>query len=139
MNTYTGRCLCGGIRFEIAGALPPVQICHCSQCRRAQGTAMATNVPVAVSQLRFVQGEALLKTYESSPGKFRVFCSECGSPVLSRRASLPDVVRLRLGLLDEPLDVQLGVHFYTGSKASWWPIHDDLPQCEGALEQAPPR
>lgn len=33
----TGRCLCGHVRYELAGELPPLVNCHCQFCRRAQG------------------------------------------------------------------------------------------------------
>lgn len=131
---YQGSCLCGGIRFRIEGRLEPIQICHCSQCRKAQGTAFATNIPVSTSAFSLLSGEALLKVYESSPGKERVFCSQCGSPLLSRRRDKPDVVRIRAGLIDGKLDIKPDAHAYVGSKSDWWTINDDLP----AYEQARP-
>ncbi len=63
---YTGSCLCGGVAFEIAGELAPIQVCHCQQCRKAQGTALVTNIPVESGKLHWVSGEALLKSHESS-------------------------------------------------------------------------
>ncbi|MBI5333945.1 MAG: GFA family protein [Burkholderiales bacterium] len=139
MTVYRGHCLCGGIRFEVRGPLAPVQICHCSQCRRAQGTPLVTNVPVAADAFTLLQGQALLAAFESSPGKQRVLCRRCGSPVFSRREALPGVLRLRLGLLDEPVDVALQAHAHVGSKAGWWPICDTLPQFDAGLPQAPQR
>lgn len=124
----TGSCLCGGVRFRIDAALAPIQICHCSQCRKAQGGPFATNTPVAASSFQLLSGEDLLTSFESSPGKQRVFCRRCGSPIYSHKASLPGVLRIRAGLIDEPVSVSLAAHFQTGSKASWWPIEDDLPQ-----------
>ncbi len=44
---------------------------------------------------RLLSGEQLLKVYELSPGKQRPFCSHCGSPVYSRRQSLPSVATER--------------------------------------------
>ncbi|MQX51924.1 GFA family protein [Alcanivorax sediminis] len=125
---YTGSCLCGGVAFEIAGELEPIQVCHCQQCRKAQGTALVTNIPVKTEALHWVQGEALLKSFESSPGKKRVFCRECGSPLYSCLDSLPGVVRIRAGLLNEPLKTRPAFHFYVASACNWWPINDDLPQ-----------
>ncbi|GGJ82838.1 hypothetical protein GCM10007426_09930 [Alloalcanivorax dieselolei] len=124
---YTGQCLCGGVRFRIKGELASVQVCHCAQCRHAQGTPFATNIPVSTSAFLLDAGEALLKGFESTPGKERVFCGHCGSPLFSRRADLPDVVRIRAGLINEPLDVRPAWHFFTASKANWWRIDDDLP------------
>ena len=125
---YTGSCLCGGVAFEIDGELEPIQVCHCQQCRKAQGTALVTNIPVETTQLRWVRGEDLLKGYESTPGKQRAFCGECGSPVLSRLESLPGVVRIRAGLLNEPLVTRPAFHFYVDSACNWWTIDDDLPR-----------
>jgi hypothetical protein len=69
-----------------------------------------------------------LKVYESSPGKQRIFCSCCGSPVYSRRQSIPAVFRLRAGLFNEPLPVKPAWHAHTDSKCNWWSIQDGLPQ-----------
>lgn len=135
--THTGQCLCGKVRFEILGPLEPVQICHCAQCRRAQGTPFASNIPVKNTDIRWLSGQDQLSRYESSPGKGRYFCPSCGSPVYSSKDSLPGVIRLRAGLLDNPVASQPLAHFYTGSKANWWTITDDLPQFEGAY--TPPR
>lgn len=127
---YTGHCQCGGVRFQIHGELEPIQICHCSQCRRAQGGPFATNIPVQESAFALLSGAELLKSFESSPGKHRVFCSHCGSPLYSTKDGLPGVLRIRAGLLSEPLATRLGAHIYVGSKTSWWSINDDLPQFE---------
>lgn len=124
----TGSCLCRAVRFEIDAPLEPIQVCHCSQCRKAQGSAFGTNVPVATKHLRFVSGEDRLTAYESTPGKQRVFCATCGSPIMSRLASKPEVVRIRAGSLDNPTGGALSFHFYVASKADWWEITDDLPQ-----------
>ncbi len=122
---HTGSCLCGGVRFRIRGALAPIQICHCSQCRKAQGAAFASNIPVAAQAFELVQGRELLREFESSPGKKRVFCQRCGSPVFSRRDAKPDTLRLRAGLIDEPLHTRPAAQFYTAYRASWYDPHDD--------------
>lgn len=83
----------------------------------------------------FLQGEALLQSYESSPGKVRAFCKACGSPVYSRRDALPGVLRIRAGLLQEPVGSALGFQAFTGSKASWWPV---TPGVTAHREGAPP-
>lgn len=125
---YTGTCLCGGIQFRIDAELEPIQICHCSQCRKAQGTAIATNTPVSTTVFQFIKGQDLLTEFESSPGKKRCFCKVCGSPIYSHKASLLGVLRIRAGLLNEPLTAKPAAHFHTASKCNWWTINDELPQ-----------
>ena len=128
MSVHTGRCLCGGIEYRVDAELPAVQFCHCAQCRRAQGSAFASNVPVPASAFTLLAGADLLQAYESSPGKRRCFCRRCGSPVYSARDSRPDVLRLRVGLINEPLADGAAFHFHTASKAEWFDICDELPQ-----------
>ena len=125
---YTGSCLCRGIQFELDAELQPIDICHCQQCRKAQGGPFATNAPVAASALRILEGAELLTSYESSPGKHRVFCGRCGSPIYSKRTARPDVVRIRVGVINEPLNVRPHAHYYTASKSNWWEINDALPR-----------
>lgn len=125
---HHGSCLCGAVAFTIEGPLAPIQVCHCSQCRKAQGGPFATNIPVETARLRFRSGEAGLARYESSPGKIRTFCPTCASPVFSARTALPGVVRIRAGLLDEPVASRPAFHQQVASASSWWPISDDLPR-----------
>jgi hypothetical protein len=128
----SGSCLCGAVKYEIAGELSPIQLCHCSMCRRSSGTAFASNMPVRAIDLCIVAGEAALKAYESRPGKHRVFCGECGSPIFSRSRGDPSMVRVRAGTLHDPAPTHAAFHFHVASKASWLPITDDLPQYPAA-------
>ncbi len=123
-----GSCLCNAIQYEIEGELGPTMMCHCSKCRKANGSAYAINAAVKTDQFHFIKGQELVSEFESSPGVFRSFCKQCGSPLLSRRPSQPDIVRLRIGTLDTPVDVKPLAHIFVGSKASWDEIHDDIPQ-----------
>ncbi|MDR0216503.1 MAG: GFA family protein [Comamonas sp.] len=133
----TGSCLCGQVRFAIHGELAGIQVCHCSQCRKAQGGPLATNIPVNQEQIRWIAGRDQLRHFESSPGKLRAFCPQCGSPVYSQRSSLAGVLRIRAGLLDEQVRTSLDSHQYVASHASWWPVPDDgLPRHEEAIVPA---
>src|SRR5258708_33128625 len=84
----TGRCICGNIRYEIDGRFGPIVYCHCSMCRRATGSACATNASVRVNEFRVVVGSELISEYESSPSNKRAFCSRCGSPLYCRKDGL---------------------------------------------------
>jgi hypothetical protein len=128
---HRGGCLCGAIRFEIEGELAPIQICHCSQCRRGSGSAFATNIPVSASHLKLTSGGDRLKGVKLTPEKTRWFCGDCGSPIYSSRMSDPATLRIRAGTLDGPMTARPAFHFYTASKADWWDITDDLPQHPG--------
>ena len=129
--------MCGGVQFRIASELAPVEVCHCRQCRKAQGGPFATNSPIQANAFELVRGEDLLAHFESSPGKERVFCKKCASPIYSSRASLPGVLRIRVGLIDGDVAARPIAHAYVASKCTWWPITDSLPQYAEAYA-APP-
>ncbi len=123
-----GGCLCGGIRYRYDGSIEEVSICHCSQCRKAQGSAFAAVSPVATADFHILAGAELLREYRSSPDKIRVFCARCGSPIYSAKDDVPGVRRLRLGTVDTPFRCDNAFHIFTESKAPWWPEADDLPR-----------
>lgn len=123
-----GSCMCGGVKYEAEGPVVAVARCHCVQCRKASGAEFATNGNVATAQFRIVAGEELLGRYESSPGKVRVFCGRCGSPLFKRDDARPEVLRLRLGCVDTELEERPLVHVFVGEKPAWSEITDALPQ-----------
>ena len=126
----TGSCLCQGVRYEVAGTLGPVALCHCSMCRKASGSAFASNASVAADDFHLRTGADLVQAYESSPGKFRHFCRACGSPLYAIDPQMPGWVRLRLGSLDGDPGARPAFHFAVESKAPWFDITDDLPRIE---------
>ena len=145
MAVLRGSCLCGGVKFEISGPLSPPSNSHCSFCRKQHGAAFRSRARVNKSDFKWVQGEALVKFYESTPGTFRGFCSACGSPIVnkfderSRSAAFRPVAvseyGIAIGVLDDDSGVRPLAHIFVGNKAPWFEITDDLPQ----YETVPPR
>lgn len=69
-----------------------------------------------------------MRSYRTDAGVHRMFCGTCGSPIISKRDSAPETVRVRIGTLDTPLDTKATAHIFAGWKAEWYEIGDDLPQ-----------
>ena len=100
----TGGCLCGAVRYEVAGALRPVIMCHCRQCRRTHGHVAAyTAAPRAAVTLLDERG---LDWFESSPGVRRGFCKLCGSSLFWERLAGGNR-SIAAGTLDD--------------QSGWWP------------------
>jgi len=127
---YTGSCLCGKVRFEISSEIQRIIYCHCSQCRKAQGSAFATNGNVDMQGFKFISGESELTGYESSPGQTKYFCKHCGSPIISTSTSNPNKVRVRLGVIESDITERPTAHIFVTSKANWEDIEGDLPKYE---------
>ena len=130
MTTHTGSCSCGAVQFRVEGDLGPVQVCHCHQCQKAQGGAFVAIIAVPKADFVVTAGEDVLTAFESTPGKERVFCSRCGSPIISRRADL-DVVRVRVGALDQPTGAHIDSHAFTDFRADWFDLRDGRTEYPG--------
>ncbi|WP_159737226.1 GFA family protein [Vibrio atypicus] len=127
---YKGSCLCGSIQFSLDGAVTDIIHCHCSLCRKASGSAYATNGFINAVDLKLDDEKGTLTFYESSEGKRKYFCSECGTPIYSSNAQSPTRYRLRLGVLDSDILERPISHNFVTSKANWEEFDADLPHYE---------
>lgn len=127
---YHASYLCGAVSYEIHGPIEDVVYCHCSQCRKVQGSAFATNGNVKVEDFRLIGDENILTEYQSSRGNYKYFCKQCGSPIMNKKDNRPDVVRIRLGTIVSDISERPTAHIFVTSKANWDHICDDLPQFE---------
>ncbi|WP_411832774.1 GFA family protein [Pseudoxanthomonas mexicana] len=125
---HAGSCLCGGVSYRIDGPLGDLVLCHCSRCRKANGSAFQAVSPIATADFVLLSGADLLSEYSSSPGVHRVYCRVCHAPLYSRRDAAPDMLRLRVGTLDTPVDAPVRMHIFTASRAEWYEIRDPAPQ-----------
>lgn len=122
-----GQCLCGDIQYQYHGSITELIICHCNQCKRAQGTAFALNSPVKAEFFRITQGRSRLHAYFSSDKKQRVFCSKCGSPIYSKHQDHPQIIRLRTGTITSGLDRAPDYQQYCDSKVDWLELNPEIP------------
>jgi ADP-ribosyl-[dinitrogen reductase] hydrolase len=123
--SFKGSCLCGAVAYEIDGLDSPTRHCHCISCRKAQGAAFNSSARVARGRFRWLSGEDKLVSYESSPGKFRRFCSICGSPIV---AEYPDraYVSLRVATLDDDPGARPESHLWMSHAAPWLASSDTV-------------
>lgn len=119
-------CLCGGVHYEVADAFRYAMNCHCSQCRRATGSAFKPFAGIEMSRLTVTRGQDDLTTFGDA-GSHDVHCRRCGSLLYSVvREGAYAHVTLRT-LVDTP-SIRPTQNIFVGSKAAWFTIADDLPQ-----------
>jgi hypothetical protein len=131
-----GSCLCGGVAFEVTGAVMPIQLCHAERCRKATGAAFAPELLAEASGFAWLRGSALVKTYEAPvlhepPPYRRSFCEVCGSPLPCALEGTPFVM-LHAGVLDDDPGTRPFRHVFVGQAACWHQIADELDQHDGA-------
>ena len=104
----TGGCLCGAVRFTIAGPLRDITICHCVMCRRSS-TGLGAYTACAPDAIT-ISGTKL-RWYRSSPTARRGFCSKCGSQLFWEPGDL-DHMSVSVGSLDDASALAIGKHLY---------------------------
>ena len=100
-----GSCLCKSIEYEISKLDSEIEHCSCQTCRKAHAAAFNTAASVKHDHFRWIKGEELLTSYESSPGKKRFFCTRCGTHLVAQRYG-KDYFVLRVATLDSDEDKQ---------------------------------
>ena len=128
IDTHTGGCLCGAVRYEVAGRLRPVVLCHCTQCRRSTGHFMAATA--ARHRDFHLTREEELRWYESSDCARRAFCGRCGS-TLFWQGDGRDYISIAAGTLDGATGLLSACHIHVADKGDYYSIDDGLPQNAG--------
>jgi len=128
-DSFSGRCACGAIRYECSSAPVAMCNCHCRDCQRASGGAGFPAVLVPGVQL-VVRGEPRYHVTEPEPGKTvrRGFCPHCGSPLFTFLASLPGIVAIKAGSLDDPSWFHPTFDMWTSSAQPWDVMDPALPK-----------
>jgi len=129
-----GSCLCGGVKFQIARAVGPFELCHCRRCRKASGSAFVAGLGVLREDFQLLQGRELIQTYEApmreAPPPYRTFfCGRCGSPV-PNPSSASRWFEIPAGLLDDDPHLRPDKHIFVELKSAWFAIADNLPQLD---------
>ncbi|HEX7328472.1 MAG TPA: GFA family protein [Casimicrobiaceae bacterium] len=113
-----GSCLCKSIEYEVSQLDSPIEHCSCRTCRKAHAAAFNTAAAVKHQHFHWLKGEDLLKGYESSPGKTRFFCSNCGTHLVARREG-SDYLILRVATLDEDPGVAPEFQIWASHEVPW--------------------
>ena len=130
-----GSCLCGSVAFEAAKLSSPIGHCHCTTCRKAHGAAFATTARVARGDFRWLRGTEVLRHFESSPGKLRHFCGNCGTHLMAEWIDRPEVI-LRLGALDTDPGARPVIHIWMSDAVPWLAYGPELPHLAAGLGSA---
>lgn len=132
MTVHTGGCLCGAIRYEVTGDPLRAYNCHCDDCRRATGSAFATNVFFKADQVKVVKGTPAIYTHIADSGNVRVkeFCSNCGTQLFSYGEARPENRSIKVGTFDDASFVKPEGHVYAPRHLPFVNIDDGLEQFE---------
>lgn len=122
-----GSCLCGRVNYFAGPVVGPFELCHCSRCRKATGSAFAAMV--GVGEVRFTSGidsieHIELPILDQPPAYVRHFCSHCGASVAN--PEIKGWQEVPAGALDV-LDLSPDRHIYVDDAPAWTLAQTTLP------------
>ncbi|MDK3017825.1 GFA family protein [Pseudodonghicola flavimaris] len=127
----TGGCLCGAIRFTIAGPFEHFFLCHCSRCRKATGSAHAATLFSNTARLDWLSGRELVRTFQLPGTRYqKSFCSHCGSPVPNLRRNGGQIV-VPAGSLETVPILRPEAHICFSDRAGWEEAAETAPRIDG--------
>jgi len=97
-------------------------------CRKFHGAAYATYGKVQSQDFRWLQGQALILTYQSSITAERGFCKCCGSSLYYKFIDQDDQISIAIGTLDEEPSRWVDNSIFCSSKPRWSLCNKDIPE-----------
>lgn len=137
-----GGCLCGDIRYSLAGDPLTLYVCHCTDCQRQTGASFSLSMLVQREALRLSAGRPEEYAVALADGRVKrsSFCARCSTRLFgpSRAAGL---AVLEPGTLDDTSGLRPVGHIWTRSAQPWVVIPEgvlrfDRQPTEGALLRA---
>lgn len=140
MAGFSGRCFCGGVRYESAAAPEFAYYCHCTDCRRVNGTAFHTGLVVPRTAFRVTAGAAAKHdaTADSGHTISRFFCPACGAQLWSQTTADERILSVKAGSVDGDLAIDPTIEIWMQSRVAWADIPTGLTRyLRGARGEEP--
>jgi hypothetical protein len=136
VGALTGHCLCGNVSYRCDAEPLLTGLCHCEDCQHQTGTTFSIIAVVPTAALE-IEGDSLAgyETIgkESGATRERKFCSNCGSPIATFMADMPDLVVLKAGTLDDRSSLRPTLEIYCDSAQPWLAAGDERKRFPGGL------
>ena len=128
-SNYSGKCLCGEVRYSAASDPVFSGNCHCKDCQRSSGGPY-TPAMVFSKEAVTIVGEVKYFKSKADSGKLieRGFCPNCGSQLFSKFEGMPGMIGIRAGTLDDAANFHPALDFFVSSAQPWDHMNPELPK-----------
>ena len=129
----TGHCLCGAISYTYDGEPEAVVLCHCGDCQRHTGSAFSVNVLVPRASLEIKGNPKSHQTTGAENGHLRdrLFCGDCGTPILTVLHERPDLIIVKAGTLDDTSGISPVAEIWWRRSQDWLDPQSTRPRFDG--------
>ncbi|MBV8654112.1 MAG: GFA family protein [Alphaproteobacteria bacterium] len=131
-ETLEGGCACGAVRYRLNSAPMFVHCCHCLDCQRQTGSAFVLNALIETDRIAVSTGRLTPIGVPTDSGQPHLIfrCAACQTALWSEYGGRAALRFVRVGTLDDPMQLQPDVHIYTRSKQPWVTLPPDVPAFE---------
>src|SRR5262249_18787163 len=118
--TRRAACSCGHLQLAVEGEPLRISICHCLECQRRTGAAIANLARFRREQIA-VNGtaKAWKRTAESGNTLNCFFCPTCGSTVYYENEAFPEFVVVAIGSFADPNFPAPTISVWEQTRHSW--------------------
>jgi hypothetical protein len=126
---YLGGCLCGAIRYRITAEPITVYACHCTDCQRRTGSALALSMLLPLAAIEVTAGEPAAYSASLPDGRVKRgrMCAGCCCRLWGEPPKRPGIAVLQAGTLDNTSWVRPAAHVCARSAQSWFVFPADVP------------
>ncbi|MGP9568411.1 GFA family protein [Halomonas sp. AOP5-B2-8] len=130
MQERTGGCLCGDIRYRLAGNPVISRMCWCRDCQyiSSNGTVNAI-FPTSSIEIEGNPAE-YISIADSGNHVRRRFCPKCGSHLFADNTGRLGMTVVRVGTLDDPSSVTPVASIWSSSAPKWAYLSPELQRVE---------
>ncbi len=123
-----GCCNCGDIEYEVLAPFLAQVACHCKQCQQHTQSAFSLVGTLRASDFKITHGsvQKWTKTADSGNKIDCYFCPRCGNRIYHHNPAQPELIRLKLGTLDDTRVINPSMHIWTEMKQDWYVIPDGV-------------
>lgn len=118
-NDYLGTCACGNVHIALDGEPHIVFNCHCSICRKMNGSAFTTYAVFDNTALQVTEGAGEIHAAKAGAHGLKHFCRNCGTPLYGLHKLATGICLVPLGVIDTGGALVPMANAFCGSKLPW--------------------
>lgn len=119
-TSRTGGCMCGEVRYILAGEPTWVWQCYCRDCQQATGTGHTTIAAYPNDKVTLSGEPKTYTTIGDTGGRvIRHFCSNCATRLFTSGDLAGQLWIFQSGALDDPSSVTPTAAIYVKDRISW--------------------
>lgn len=118
-DNYQASCACGKVHFVLDGEPHLTFNCHCTICRKANGSAFSTYSVFSKDDLRITEGAEEIQAANVGDHGMKHFCRSCGTPLYGLHRLAADICLVALGAIDTGGAILPIANVFCRSKLPW--------------------